>query len=53
MHELLRPSTEAGIRFDDPGVGIEWPDEVELLYSQRDADAPTLAEVADTLPFTV
>ena len=47
------PQTEAGIKFDDPGVGIEWPDEVELLYSQRDADAPTLAEVADTLPFTV
>ena len=32
------PATEAGIRFDDPEVGIEWPSEVELLYSQRDAD---------------
>ena len=47
------PATESGIKFDDPDVGIEWPDEVELLYSQRDADAPTLAELADTLPFTV
>jgi dTDP-4-dehydrorhamnose 3,5-epimerase len=47
------PATEAGIRFDDPDVGIEWPSDIELLYSQRDATAPTLADVADTLPFTV
>jgi dTDP-4-dehydrorhamnose 3,5-epimerase len=45
-------ATEAGIRFDDPDVGIEWPD-VELLYSERDRDAPRLSEIADTLPFTV
>ena len=44
------PATESGIRFDDPAVGIEWPD-VELLYSERDRTAPTLAEVAGSLPF--
>src|SRR4051812_46127775 len=47
------PETEAGIRFDDPDVGIEWPADVELLYSERDATAPLLSEIADTLPFTV
>jgi dTDP-4-dehydrorhamnose 3,5-epimerase len=47
------PATEAGIRFDDPDVGIEWPSDVELLYSERDATAPRLSEVADSLPFTV
>ena len=45
------PATEAGIRFDDPAVGIEWPSGVELLYSERDAHAPLLADVADSLPF--
>jgi len=45
------PATEAGIRFDDPAVGIEWPADVELLYSERDRTAPTLAEIADSLPF--
>src|SRR3954467_5087298 len=25
------PATEAGIRFDDPDVGVAWPGEVELL----------------------
>ena len=44
------PATEAGIRFDDPDVGIEWPD-IELLYSERDHTAPRLAEVRDELPF--
>ena len=44
-------ATEAGIRFDDPAVGIEWPRGVELLYSERDATAPLLADVADSLPF--
>ena len=47
------PATEAGIRFDDPEVGVEWPRDVELLYSERDATAPLLSDVADTLPFTV
>src|SRR3954462_15123535 len=45
-------ATEAGIKFDDPDVGVQWPD-VELLYSERDRDAPRLSEVADSLPFSV
>jgi dTDP-4-dehydrorhamnose 3,5-epimerase len=44
------PATEAGIRFDDPEVGIEWPD-IELLYSERDRTAPRLSEIRDELPF--
>src|SRR3954465_10334521 len=48
------PATEAGIRFDDPSVGVDWDSGgVELLYSQRDAEAPLLADVADSLPFEV
>jgi dTDP-4-dehydrorhamnose 3,5-epimerase len=46
-------ATESGIRFDDPEVGIEWPADIELLYSERDRNAPRLAEVADSLPFSV
>jgi dTDP-4-dehydrorhamnose 3,5-epimerase len=43
-------ATEAGIAYDDPDVGIEWPD-IELIVSERDRTAPRLAEIADTLPF--
>jgi dTDP-4-dehydrorhamnose 3,5-epimerase len=38
------PATEAGIRFDDPDVGIAWPD-IELICSERDRSAPRLAEI--------
>jgi dTDP-4-dehydrorhamnose 3,5-epimerase len=44
------PATEAGIRWDDPEVGVEWPVD-EPLLSERDKTAPTLSEIADTLPF--
>jgi dTDP-4-dehydrorhamnose 3,5-epimerase len=43
-------TTEAGITFDDPDVGVEWPD-LELLYSERDAAAPRLADIAGELPY--
>ena len=43
-------SIERGIKYDDPDVGVEWPD-IELIPSERDATAPTLAEIADELPF--
>jgi len=41
---------ERGIAYDDPDVGVEWPD-IELVASARDANAPRLADVADELPF--
>ena len=41
---------ERGIAYDDPAVGIEWP-QIELSVSERDRRAPRLAEVADELPF--
>jgi dTDP-4-dehydrorhamnose 3,5-epimerase len=43
---------DRGIHYDDPDVGVDWPLPVEeLIPSERDANAPTLAEVADALPF--
>ncbi len=35
---------ESGFSFDDPDVGIRWP-ELELTVSERDRQAPTLAEL--------
>lgn len=43
-------AAESGFAYDDPAVGIEWPDG-ELTPSERDASAPALAEIADGLPF--
>jgi dTDP-4-dehydrorhamnose 3,5-epimerase len=38
------PEAESGFRYDDPAVGIEWPD-VELIPSARDSSAPALADL--------
>jgi dTDP-4-dehydrorhamnose 3,5-epimerase len=38
------PAAESGFRYDDPAVGIAWPD-IGLTPSKRDAEAPTLAEL--------
>ena len=50
VSSLYDPATEAGIRWNDPEVGVEWPVDDPLL-SQRDIDAPLLSDIAADLPF--
>ena len=50
VSSIYDPATEAGIAWDDPGVGVDWQVD-EPLLSQRDKDAPRLAEIADSLPW--
>ena len=45
------PAGDSGIRFDDPDVAVEWPGGPHAV-SDRDAEAPLLADIADQLPFT-
>jgi dTDP-4-dehydrorhamnose 3,5-epimerase len=45
-------SIERGIKYDDPDIGVRWPEGVELIPSERDANAPLLREIADDLPFS-
>jgi dTDP-4-dehydrorhamnose 3,5-epimerase len=40
------PAVEAGFRFDDPEVGIEWPGGIEFEVSGRDREAPLLSELS-------
>jgi dTDP-4-dehydrorhamnose 3,5-epimerase len=44
------PETESGIAWDDPEIGVDWQ-VAEPLLSDRDKQAPRLADVADKLPF--
>jgi dTDP-4-dehydrorhamnose 3,5-epimerase len=47
------PQLERGIAWDDPDVGVEWPlPAAELIVSARDAEAPSLQDLAAELPFT-
>jgi dTDP-4-dehydrorhamnose 3,5-epimerase len=43
-------TTEAGIAWDDPDVGVEWPI-ADPILSERDRTGPRLAEIADGLPW--
>jgi dTDP-4-dehydrorhamnose 3,5-epimerase len=42
---------ERGISYRDPDVAIAWPEDIELVPSERDANAPLLREIEDELPF--
>ena len=44
------PATEAGVAWDDPEIGVEWPIDGPLL-SERDKAAPRLVDVAGSLPW--
>jgi dTDP-4-dehydrorhamnose 3,5-epimerase len=46
-----RDDIERGISYRDPDVAIAWPEDLELIPSQRDASAPLLREIEDELPF--
>jgi len=46
-----RPDLERGFRYNDKEVAIAWPENMALLISQRDIEAPTLREIANELPF--
>jgi dTDP-4-dehydrorhamnose 3,5-epimerase len=50
LSSVYDPATESGIAWNDPDVGVEWP-VAEPLLSERDKAAPSLAEIAETLPF--
>jgi dTDP-4-dehydrorhamnose 3,5-epimerase len=44
--DLYHPECEATVRWNDAALGIAWPVEGAVL-SPKDADAPTLAELAE------
>ena len=40
------PGSSAGVRWDDPAIGIDWPGCADRLISAKDLALPTLAELA-------
>ena len=41
------PGREHGLNPLDPALGLPWPADIELVLSEKDAGAPTLAEAAE------
>ena len=49
--DYYAPAFEAGVAFDDPALGIEWPFAAkDLVVSDRDRTLPPLAEIVGALP---
>ena len=42
--ELYHPEDEGGIMWNDPEIGIEWPDCGEIILSEKDKNHPSLKE---------
>lgn len=42
--ELYHPEDEGGIMWNDPAIGIEWPEVGEHILSEKDKVRPSLAE---------
>ena len=46
---LYDPNGQYSVRWDDPAIGIEWPDFGAAILSEKDAGAPLLAEIAPSV----
>ena len=45
LDEFYHPEDEGGVAYDDPEIGIAWPElDCELILSDKDLKNPTLAE---------
>ena len=42
--DLYHPEDEGGIAWNDPAVGVEWPEAGELILSEKDMRNPTLEQ---------
>lgn len=43
---VYSPEHDRGVRYDDPTIGIKWPDAGgELIISEKDQNHPTLADI--------
>ncbi len=40
------PQSEASVRWSDPSLGIEWPNDVEIVLSDKDRNAPLYEDAA-------
>lgn len=40
--DYYAPETEGALRWDDPDIGIKWPQKGNPMLSKRDADAPLI-----------
>lgn len=47
--DVYAPEFEGSIRWNDPDLGVEWPNNISPQLSKKDADAPFLDEIMSSL----
>jgi dTDP-4-dehydrorhamnose 3,5-epimerase len=45
--DYYHPETQFSIRWDDPQIGIDWPDGLTPLLAEKDRDAPLLSDIPE------
>jgi dTDP-4-dehydrorhamnose 3,5-epimerase len=48
--DVYVPDDQLGVRWNDPALGINWPQAVEPILSDKDKVAPLLKDLMDRLP---
>lgn len=48
---VYSPEHDRGVKFDDPAIGIEWPEMGELTVSEKDQKQPLLALIEKVFEF--
>lgn len=49
--DYYAPEAEGALRWDDPSIGIEWPIIGDAILSEKDANAPLLADLCSPFAF--
>jgi dTDP-4-dehydrorhamnose 3,5-epimerase len=49
--DYYAPEAEGALRWDDPAIGIEWPIIEDAILSEKDANAPLLADLYSPFEF--
>ncbi len=49
--DYYAPEAEGALRWDDPAIGIEWPIIEDAILSEKDVNAPLLADLCSPFAF--
>lgn len=49
---IYSPENDRGVKYDDPAIGIEWPDVGELTISEKDQNQPILQDITKEFVYT-